>query len=93
MTDNDDPKKPKLVSLSDKRKARAKAEDDEFLSGLSQRLLERAEAAQQAGDEEMAIEMRAASAAVDAADFLSMALMAMDMAHDEWDSLKELKKK
>ena len=91
MTDNDDPKKPKLVSLSDKRKARAKAEDDEFLSGLSQRLTARAEAAEEAGDRELAIEMRAASAAVDATDFLNMALMAMEIAHNEWDQLKGLK--
>lgn len=91
MTDDDKPKTPKVVSLSDKRAARAKAEDDEFLMGLSDRLRVRAEAAEKAGDREMAIEMKAASAAVDAADFLNMALTAMEIAHEEWDKLKDLK--
>jgi hypothetical protein len=33
--------------------------------------------------------MRAASEAVHAADFLNMALSAMEAAHDEWDKLKD----
>ena len=88
MNDGDDPKKPKLVSLIEKRAARMKAEDDEFLMGLSERLRLRAEAAEKAGDRETAIEMRAASAAVNAADFLNMALAEMEIAHEEWDKLK-----
>jgi hypothetical protein len=89
--DPDDPKRPTLVSLSEKRKARAKAEDDEFLWGLADRLKTRAEAAEAAGDHEMAVEMRAASEAVHAADFLNMALYAMEAAHEEWDKLKPAK--
>ena len=42
-------------------------------------------------DHEMATEMRAASEAVHAADFLNMALNAMENAHDEWDKLKDRK--
>jgi hypothetical protein len=39
MTDDpEDPKDPTLVSLSEKRKARSKAEDDEFPWGLAERL-------------------------------------------------------
>jgi hypothetical protein len=87
MTDDpEDPKHPTLVSLSEK-KARSKAEDDEFLWGLAERLKARAESA---GDLEMAIEMRAASEAAHAADFLNMALDAMEVAHEEWDKLKAL---
>ena len=92
MTDDpEDPKRPTLVSLSDKRKARAKAEDDELLWSLAERLKARAEAAEASGDHEMATEMRAASEAVHAADFLNMALNAMENAHDEWDKLKDRK--
>jgi hypothetical protein len=91
MTDEPDDKKPRLVSLGEKRKARAKAEDDEFLWGLTDRLAARAEAAEAAGDHEMAIEMRAAREAVHAADFLNMALFAMESAHEEWEKLQELK--
>jgi hypothetical protein len=39
----------------------------------------------------MAIEMRAASEAVHAVDFLNLALDAMEVAHEEWDKLKALK--
>jgi hypothetical protein len=91
--DPENPKHPRLVSLSDRRKERAKAEDDEFLGGLADRLKERAEAAEKAGDHEMAIEMKAASEAVHAADFLDMALFAMEAAHEEWAKLKLLKEK
>jgi hypothetical protein len=92
MTDDpEDPKHPTLVSLSEKRKARSKAEDDEFLWGLAERLKARAQAAEGAGDLELAIEMRAASEAVHAADFLNLALDAMELAHEEWDKLKALK--
>ena len=90
MTD-DIPKPPTVVSLSDRRKARSQAEDDEFLFGLAQRLMARAETAEAAGDREMAIEMRAASEAVLAADYLSEALFAMEAAHEEWEKLKLLK--
>jgi hypothetical protein len=91
MTDDPDDKKPRLVSLSEKRKARAKAEDDEWLWGLEDRLDARAEAAEKAGDHETAIEMRAASHAVHAAYSLNMALFAMESAHDEWEKLQALK--
>ena len=90
----DDPEKPKgpaLVDLSERRKARAKAQDDEFLFGLADRLSARSEASEAAGDKELAIEMRAASEAVAATDFLNMALCAMEAAHEEWDKLKELR--
>jgi hypothetical protein len=88
---DDTPKPPTVVSLSDKRKARAQAEEDEFLSGLAERLRARAEKAEAAGDREMAIEMRAATEAVLAADYLSEALFAMEAAHEEWEKLKQLK--
>jgi hypothetical protein len=91
--DPDNSKQPKLVSLSEKRKARSKAEDDEFLFGLADRLAARAETAEAAGDHETAIEMKAASEAVHAADFLSMALCAMESAHEEWHKLMHLKGK
>src|SRR4051794_5446379 len=68
----DEPDKPKLVSLSERRNARAKAEDDELLWGLAERLAARAKAAEEAGDHEMAVEMRAASEAVHAADHLNL---------------------
>lgn len=88
--DIDDPnKKPKIVSLREKRQARIEAEDDEFLYGLASRLRKRSEQAEAAGDREMAIEMRAASEAVHAADFLNMALTAMEIAHEEWAKLKD----
>jgi hypothetical protein len=48
----------------------------------------RAEAAENAGEHELACEMRAASEAVQAADFLNMALNALESAHDEWEKLK-----
>ena len=87
----DEPDDPKLVSLSERRKARAKAEDDEMLWGLANRLAARAKAAEEAGDHEMAVEMRAASEAVHAADYLNLALCAMEAAHDEWEKLKRPK--
>jgi hypothetical protein len=88
---DDTPQPPTVVSLSDRRKARLKAEDDEFLFGLAERLRARAETAEAAGDREMAIEMRAASEAVLAADYLSEALFAMEAAHEGWEKLKLLK--
>ena len=88
---DDTPKPPTVVNLRERREARLKAEDDEFLFGLAERLKTRAETAEAAGDREMAIEMRAASEAVLAADYLSEALFAMEAAHEEWEKLKLLK--
>ena len=61
---DDTARPPTVVSLRERREARSKAEDDEFLFGLAERLKTRAERAEAAGDREMAIEMRAASEAV-----------------------------
>ena len=88
---DDTARPPTVVSLRERREARSKAEDDEFLFGLAERLKTRAERAEAAGDREMAIEMRAASEAVLAADHLSEALFAMEAAHEEWEKLKLLK--
>ena len=43
---DDTPKPPTVVSLRDRREARSKAEDDEFLFGLAERLKTRAETAE-----------------------------------------------
>ena len=92
MTDDpEDPKHPTLVSLSEKRKARSKAEDDEFLWGLAERLKARAQAAEGAGNLELAIEMRAASEAVHAADFLNLCSRRNGTRPRKWDKLKALK--
>ena len=88
----EDPKRLQLVSLTEERKARADTEGDEFLTGLSRRLWARAEKAETAGDLELAIEMKAAVAAVDAAELFETALVAMNVAREEWAKLKSLKK-
>jgi hypothetical protein len=59
-----------------------------FLVGLADRLRARAEAAEAAGDQETAIEMRAAREAVAATDHLVMAFSAIEAAQDEWAKLK-----
>ena len=66
-------------------------QDDEMLWGLADRLAARAKAAKEVGDHEMAVEMRAASEAVHAANYLNLALCAMEAAHDEWEKLKRPK--
>jgi hypothetical protein len=44
--DPDNPKPPILVDLGERRRARAKAEDDDFLFGLADRLRARADVAE-----------------------------------------------
>jgi hypothetical protein len=58
-----------------------------FLIGLADRLRARAEAADAAGDQQTAIEMRAASEAVKATDHLVMAFCAIEAAQGEWAKL------
>jgi hypothetical protein len=87
----EDPKRPKLVSFTERLKARSQEEADEFLYGLAGRLEARAQAAEAAGDLEQAIEMRAASYAVHAVDDLSWALFAVHKAEEVWEELQSLK--
>jgi hypothetical protein len=68
--------------------ATPKTGNDEFLGALAERLAARADTAEAAGDDEMAVQMRAASEAVHATEFLRMALSAMESAHYEWDKFK-----
>lgn len=88
---NDDlHKRPALVRLDAEWKARARAENAEFLFGLAERLDECAEVAEAAGDQELAVEIKAASEAVYSADYLPMALFTMEQAHEEWGKLQLL---
>ena len=93
MEDNSDkPKRTTLMNPGERRKALARTEDDECLVGLAGRLNARAEAAEASGDHELAIEMRAASASVDAIHFLNMALLAMEDADESWRRLRTQKR-
>jgi hypothetical protein len=89
LTMNDEPKKPRLVVLAEKRLERRKTEEPETLFGLMESLEERAAALEAAGDHEFAIELRAAVFCISCAMHVMRAQLDLEDACEELDKLLE----
>jgi hypothetical protein len=86
---DDEPKKPRLVVLAEKRMERRKAEDRGTLFGLMESLEERAENLEATGDHEFAIELRAAIYCISCAMNTMHAQFDIELACDQLDQLLE----